>query len=101
MFRQNYILQSTIWYEKTDPNDIKSSILWYEVFKWVDTETLRQSAIVGQTMREIEEKNEEEWQRFIKYDIETKYQFENVRQDVIPRGLKSEYTKVCDQNYSD
>ena len=79
-FRQNYLLESSIWYEKTDPNDIKSSILWYEVFKWVDEETRRQSAIVGDTMREIEEKNQEEWQRFIKYDIETKYDFDNVRE---------------------
>ena len=92
-FRHNYILQSSIWYEKTDPNDIKSSILWYEVFKWVDAETRVQSAIVGTTMREIEEKNEDEWQRFIKYDIKTNYQFDNVRQDVIPRGLKADYTK--------
>ena len=44
-------------------------------------------------MREIEEKNEDEWQRFIKYDIKTNYQFDNVRQDVIRRGLTSEYTK--------
>ena len=79
-FRQNYLLESSIWYEKTDPNDIKSSILWYEVFKWVDAETHVQSAIVGDTMREIEEKNEEEWQRFIKYDIKTEYEFDNVRE---------------------
>ena len=63
------------------------------MFEWVDAETKTQSAIVGKTMKEIEEKNEEEWKQFSQYDIETRYDPENVRQDVIPEGLKAKYTK--------
>ena len=73
--------------------ELKYRILWYEVFEWVDAETKTQSGIVGKTMKAIEEEDQKEWQQFSQYNIETNYQFENVRQDVIPRGLKAEYTK--------
>eukprot|EP01084_Bolivina_argentea_P142410 250191_1 len=43
-------------------------------------------------MRAIENKNISEWNKLISYDIKTNYAYENVRQDVVARGLKSEYT---------
>ena len=93
MFRQNYLLQSSIWYEKSNPNELKSKILWYEVFEWVDAETKRQSGNVGDKFKAIAEDDEKEWDQFTQYKIETRYDFDNVRQDVILDGLKAKYTK--------
>ena len=89
---KNYILSSSIWYFKINIKDEKSKFLWYEVFKWVDNETNVQSQILSKPMRKIENKNISEWNKLINYDISTKYKFDNVRQDVIQRGLRSEYT---------
>ena len=98
---KNYILTSSIWYFKIDPNDKKSKFLWYNVFKWVDDETKIQSNILSEPMREIENKNILEWNKLINYSIDTNYKYEDVRQDVIKRGLKSEYTvKYLTQNVS-
>ena len=76
-----------------NPNELKSEILWYEVFEWVKEETERQSQEVAKKMRKIEADDEKDWDAFIKYDIDTDYSEGNVRQDTIPRGLKSKYTK--------
>ena len=87
---QSFLLTSPIWYEKQDPTDAKSGLLWDLMFEWVDTETKRQSAILSVPMRKIEETDEKEWQKLISYDIPSKYAV--VRQDAMKRGLRAEHS---------
>ena len=87
---QSYLLSSPMWYEKQDPEDAKSGLLWDLMFEWVDTETKRQSAILSEPMRKIEETDEKQWERLITYDIPSKYPV--VRQDAIERGLRAEHS---------
>ena len=89
---KTYILSSSIWYVKVDPNEEKSQFLWYEIFEWVELETRRQSMILSKPMRAIENKFLAQWTRLISYDVDTRYKEIGVRQDVVPGGLKSEYT---------
>ncbi len=91
-FLRNYILMSSIWFLKIDPFDKKSKFLWYNIFDLVDKETRTQSLKLSEPMKQIESANIAEWNKLINYTIPTKYKYENVRQDVIDRGLKSEYT---------
>ena len=87
---QSFLLSSPMWYEKQDPDDAKSGLLWNLLFEWVDTETKRQSAILSKPMRKIEETDEKQWQKLISYDIPSKYPI--ARQDAIPRGLSAEHS---------
>ena len=87
----SFLLSAPMWYEKMDPLDAKSGILWDLLFEWVEEETKRQSVKLSEPMRAIESEDEKQWQRLIAYDIESR--FPVARQDAIPRGLKAEYTK--------
>ena len=87
---QSFLLSSPMWYEKQDPDDAKSGLLWDLMFEWVDAETKRQSAILSEPMREIEESDEKQWEKLITYDIPSQYKV--ARQDAIKRGLRAEHS---------
>ena len=87
---QSFLLSSPMWYEKQDPDDTKSGLLWDLMFQWVDDETKKQSAILSEPMRKIEETDKKQWERLMSYNIDSKYPV--ARQDAIDRGLRSEHT---------
>eukprot|EP01083_Nonionella_stella_P113468 334531_1 len=90
---KQYLLKSSIWYFRMDPKDEKSQFIHYCLFEWLQHETTKQSKILSQPMRAMEDAHASEWNRLIQFDIETPFDGLSVRQDAIDGGFKSEYTK--------
>ena len=67
--------------------------LYFELLDWVTDENKTQSNILKIPMMEMENKNINEWKEFLSYNVKTNYNFDDVRQDIIPNGLKPEYTQ--------
>eukprot|EP01083_Nonionella_stella_P167848 565096_1 len=88
------IVPSTIWLTQIEENDGKSPFLYYELLKFVDNQSVKELDILKRDFDKIADEDHENWKQLIHLYVDDKRNPDDkVRQDIVPNGITSKFTK--------
>eukprot|EP01083_Nonionella_stella_P237258 832475_1 len=90
---RTFVVPSTVWLTQIQQNssDSKPQFLFYELLKFADNQSSKELAILKRDFDKIADENQANWQQLINLSVDTKE--EKVRQDAVPNGITSKFTK--------
>eukprot|EP01083_Nonionella_stella_P182660 657754_1 len=90
---KTFVCSSTVWLTQIQQNssDSKPQFLFYELLKFADNQSSKELAILKRDFDKIADENQANWQQLINLSVDTKE--EKVRQDAVPNGITSKFTK--------
>eukprot|EP01083_Nonionella_stella_P237259 832481_1 len=88
---KEFIVSSTVWLTQNEESDNKS-FLYYELLKFADNQSSKELAILKRDFDKIAAQDKANWEELINLNADHQSN-DKVRQDVVPNGIVSKFTK--------